>query len=722
MKPLTLLGKSLKTFFFNYCGIIFSFIILVLIIRYPYVFLLKNTIIVLPLTILLISIIGWRSFILWKSNPLTKVNRGIKVDLLLSIITSIYFLFFLTGGVHSPLSPLLYLVAASIITFWEPPEKILSILYPIVLELLFSTLLPEIWNRNLSIFHILFLLGFGFATELFKRVDLFFLHKEAEEKLKLQLEREEKIVKDFRLMSLPILKEEESPENIREKKLIQSIAREFETNLLFFLEFIKKALNLYTVALYWVDTDKEVLTLKEILTDYEEEINSTPLDPHGGVIGGIFKKGEPLILSNLKNRYNGIPFYKNGCPIKHFIGLPIKDKGEVQGVVCCDRIEDTPFTGKDLLILESCVFQILKAIENERIFVQLEKTKNEQAILYKATKEISSALSEDEVMEASFRAITLIVQYDFGAITLYDSENDTHTIAKVIGLDKKLFEGQSFKNQNSLVSLCIKTKHYLPYKGKLEPKHIVFDSKLKIEEGINSILVIPLISRNITIGTLSIASRKKGAFSETKRNILQVIANQLAVSLSNAMMVEKLKNMATKDGLTGLYNRRTFMEQLELKLASARRFKHKLSLILTDLDHFKSINDTYGHSIGDEVLRRFAKVLTRAKRETDLVARYGGEEFAIICEQTDELGAKQLAERIRQELSNEKFITEIGEFKVSCSLGVACYPDNADSIEELINKADTALYKAKELGRNQVVLYSLIQQRQSKERVSEKNF
>jgi diguanylate cyclase (GGDEF)-like protein len=124
--------------------------------------------------------------------------------------------------------------------------------------------------------------------------------------------------------------------------------------------------------------------------------------------------------------------------------------------------------------------------------------------------------------------------------------------------------------------------------------------------------------------------------------------------------------------------------------------------VITDIDHFKVVNDTYGHHTGDVVIKELGAILKRLKRETDVVARFGGEEFCILCEETDTKGAMLLAERVRQELADTVFETELGKLKVTCSLGVATFPGNAADKQTLFASADKALYAAKHGGRNRV--------------------
>ncbi len=168
---------------------------------------------------------------------------------------------------------------------------------------------------------------------------------------------------------------------------------------------------------------------------------------------------------------------------------------------------------------------------------------------------------------------------------------------------------------------------------------------------------------------------------------------------------EKLRQLAITDGLTGIYNHRYFRRQLKLEISRSKRFKMPFSLILFDLDYFKTYNDQFGHLSGDKVLKRFARLLYEHIREVDTVARYGGEEFVLLLPGTDKEAAVMVAEKIRLLVSHTPFphIKKMQSGKVTVSAGVATYPDDARDGEELIQKTDQAMYQAKKAGRNQTI-------------------
>jgi len=181
-----------------------------------------------------------------------------------------------------------------------------------------------------------------------------------------------------------------------------------------------------------------------------------------------------------------------------------------------------------------------------------------------------------------------------------------------------------------------------------------------------------------------------------------VLANQAAAALSTIQMKDRIRDMAMRDGLTGLYNRRAFDEQLRHALGREDRQKGRLGLVLLDIDHFKKLNDTFGHPAGDAVLRHTAHVVERHLRRADEAARFGGEEFALILPHTEEAGAVRLAERVQGAVEKAQLVFEGARLSVTVSLGVAVWPTDGQDEEALIAAADRALYAAKQAGRNRV--------------------
>jgi diguanylate cyclase (GGDEF)-like protein len=221
-----------------------------------------------------------------------------------------------------------------------------------------------------------------------------------------------------------------------------------------------------------------------------------------------------------------------------------------------------------------------------------------------------------------------------------------------------------------------------------------------------SLAVIPLQQNAHIIGTLMTGFGARHSFDENERRLLTTFAQHAALAMYNAELHRAVEALAVTDALTGIANRRRFEQKLANEILRARRYHDALSLVIFDLDNFKQINDRYGHLAGDAVLCAMARTLTRASRETDLVARIGGEEFALILPETGAVEARMVAERIRRSLEETPVVWDGQTLVITCSAGVfgatgLNVPGNSD---EMYRLADAALYQAKELGRNCVVM------------------
>lgn len=217
---------------------------------------------------------------------------------------------------------------------------------------------------------------------------------------------------------------------------------------------------------------------------------------------------------------------------------------------------------------------------------------------------------------------------------------------------------------------------------------------------VQSILCIPLIVDEEPIGVINITNKKSGEpFSEEDQQFLLAMGSQAAMGIHRA----QLYDLAIKDELTGLFIRRYFTHRLQEEIRRARRYKQEFSLIMLDIDHFKDVNDTYGHAVGDKALICMAKLLEKTVRDPDVPCRYGGEEFVVMLPETGIDGAALLAERLRVVIE-ETIIPELKR-AITVSLGVATYPIHGDEATTLMHAADMALYSAKEEGRNRVHIW-----------------
>jgi diguanylate cyclase (GGDEF)-like protein len=169
-------------------------------------------------------------------------------------------------------------------------------------------------------------------------------------------------------------------------------------------------------------------------------------------------------------------------------------------------------------------------------------------------------------------------------------------------------------------------------------------------------------------------------------------------------LFEKVNELATTDGLTGLNNRRSFFELAENEFDRFKRYKYPLSAFMIDIDHFKKVNDTYGHAIGDKVLVHLAQKLRDLLRNADIIGRYGGEEFVVLLPESNLEASTKVAERIRKTIEAETIKTDkFGDISITISIGVSNFTSKAEDLASVIDNADKALYEAKKDGRNRVV-------------------
>lgn len=222
--------------------------------------------------------------------------------------------------------------------------------------------------------------------------------------------------------------------------------------------------------------------------------------------------------------------------------------------------------------------------------------------------------------------------------------------------------------------------------------------------------IFPLISENKLFGCI-VTKSTDNILSEKEIEYLEQLTNQAATTINRANVYAEILKHATLDALTGFYNRRQLEERIKQEVSSAKRQKRSLCAIMTDIDFFKNVNDTYGHAVGDFVLKTVSKVFKTQLREYDIAGRYGGEEFAILLPYTNITDAQMVAQRLRKAVENKKMdISKINPdaqekiINVTISLGVYEYKPN-DNEKDLLKNADKALYEAKETGRNKVVIY-----------------
>ncbi len=224
-----------------------------------------------------------------------------------------------------------------------------------------------------------------------------------------------------------------------------------------------------------------------------------------------------------------------------------------------------------------------------------------------------------------------------------------------------------------------------------------------VEISTRSFLVAPVWVENKIVGALRVESPVPKRFGKDDLRLLEALTTMGSLALDNALLYQRIEQLAVRDGLTNLLTHKAFEERLEEEILRAGRYHYPVSLAMVDVDHFKKVNDSYGHAAGDDVLRRLSTLLAGAVRPVDLAARYGGEEFCLLLVDVDNASAVAVAEQLRLALSAEEFSSAGKRFRVTMSVGVATYPAEAATPQQLVRTADQRLYAAKTGGRNRTV-------------------
>lgn len=637
-------------------------------------------------------------------NESLRERDDLKLGLL--VVAGAYAALLTAGGLAPLFYPAVFIVVALLVMYTERWVGFTLVAAAIGLEFA----IVAFGSRGISLYegivHALFIGSFCLVNLLATRAGLERLRRRSG---KAEEEARGAIANDARAFRLNATTGSKSPHDGRDReaeRFTDSSINRLNGAMDHHVNLLKRTMRLHTCAVLWLDAHGETMTVKKQLSD-TENVTTKPIHKGDGVLGAVLKHRKPLRLEGLRPGYAGLSYYREPVAVTDFIAIPILEGDNLVGVLCADRIDSQPFDKRDVETMEASMESLLSSIANERVFHRLQRAKSEQGKLLLASELLAKHLQEGDLLKAALLAVGRIVPFEIGAVALVSEEGDQR-VCEAAGPKSEKLLGVVASPTESLAAAALKNRHYLPYRGKLVPRQQLLLSResQQIFAKMQSALVLPLTSGESAIGTLILASPEKEVFDEEVRTTLQVMTNQLGAVIENARMYQKLKELATTDGLTGLPNHRIFQESLDKKLASSARFGTNLSVIFCDVDHFKKVNDTCGHPLGDLVLKRLAAILKKeVVRDTDLPARYGGEEFAIICEGTDTDGAVHLAERIRKEFEKEIFQTPQGMLHVTISIGIATFPLDARKKEDLIEHADTALYAAKENGRNQVRIW-----------------
>ncbi len=385
--------------------------------------------------------------------------------------------------------------------------------------------------------------------------------------------------------------------------------------------------------------------------------------------------------------------------LRSIMVAPLLFDGRLLGVVYLDsRVAKGMFTTEDVDILMAITNHVAVSLETARaaqlaLAVQAARRQRDVAeMLRHAMAEQSATLDPDEVMRRLLRALTGTLNGDAAVLLARDGDRflvtASHGVAAAVGT--VLGPNPALSVLRDLAGPSVHTR--------TEGQPAPFDGLLGSP---SSWLAIPVAERGEPFGVLLVAAGGEDVMQDGQVEVAAALAGQGVTAFENARLFSEVRRLATIDGLTGLYTRNHFFAEADKQLRIARRYQRPISAIMVDIDHFKRINDTYGHPVGDEVIRVVAARLREATRGSDVLGRYGGEEFAVVTPETGESAAR-LAERLREVVCRDPVPTEAGPLAMTISVGIAHVDRRGEHLRQLLARADAALYEAKERGRNRV--------------------
>lgn len=330
-------------------------------------------------------------------------------------------------------------------------------------------------------------------------------------------------------------------------------------------------------------------------------------------------------------------------------------------------------------------------------------------ILSSIGQKIISTLDVKKMITEVSNEIQKLVSADFFAITVYDSDTDEMVITIMEEGILNVKPPIKVETSSTFSSYCIKNKKPIVINDiRIEYKKYV--NKISFEgRGVNtpiSNIYLPLMIQDEILGVMSVQSLKEKAYDTDDVNRLKVIANYIAISLKNAIQYQKIERAAVYDSLTGFLTKREILKEGNSQRARFENLLKSFCILMIDIDDFKSINDTYGHIVGDKALKMITQTIGKLIRATDFIGRYGGDEFLLICPDTTMKTAYKIAQRIRKTVENTRYIINDDlVIKTTLSIGVYEFNDKNLSLSDGINIADTCMYNAKNNNKNKVVAY-----------------
>ena len=418
----------------------------------------------------------------------------------------------------------------------------------------------------------------------------------------------------------------------------------------------------------------------------------------------VIQQGRLHILGDAPSEYAA---FGEG-PQRHihsWLGVPLIVGERVIGMLSVDNAQPNFFTPNHARLAAAFADQVSIAIENARLFTEAKKHAEQLRALRAAGHALTSDLRIEAVLQTLIETTRQLVGASYAALGVLDEDgrlSQFHTTGITDAERQKIGEGP--KGLGLLGALIREGAPIRVADIARDARSIGFPPN---HPPMKTFMGVPIVAHGKVMGSLYLTEKMNGQiFTQDDEDLVVGLAADAAIAIENARLFGKVEQLAITDSLTGLHNRRHFLELAEHEFQRARRYNRPLSITMLDIDHFKRVNDTYGHATGDQVLRAVAARCRETLRTIDFMGRVGGEEFALLFPENDLDGARVAAERLCQCVAEAPIQTDRGSVSVTISLGVAAIAADCPDLKTMLERVDSALYAAKNAGRNRVETYS----------------
>ena len=493
--------------------------------------------------------------------------------------------------------------------------------------------------------------------------------------------------------------------NNKEKNDYKIIDKKYKTLLSQIQEGIISTNNNYATGIYIYDQSSTEYTLKSS----SDDCFANTLNGQNALLSDIISNNQSQIYNKKENDYNDwdeLIDKANWTGSESLMGFPIRYQNNVIGALVVYIEHFSNMNTQDQSIINSLVNilnQGIVDIEESEVAIRSQINSNRIRDLF---KDFDPESDLDTFLKSIKNVCRAIFKYDKLTISFASDKIDQLKVMVVDGFDEDIDFGISYDCRNSILGLSFidnKTIHYTDWRKEF-PEMNRFDADSEDFIEFSTILSSPLREDGRSIGNISFERMGQYSFSDKEIEMLNMLSENVSKILGWIDIHQELNRSASRDGLTGLLNHKTFLSRFEKEITRSSRFDHQLGLIFFDIDKFKLVNDNYGHLYGDYVLEEVSRIISKNVRSIDIVGRYGGEEFSVLLVNTDINDCIPLAEKIVKKIEKKTYLKDGIAVNLTISAGMAGFPLHSDNIETLIAKADKAMYQTKQIGGNGVTI------------------